>query len=83
MATLRRRCTQTVNHRAAEIEQLRWILEQNEFPQTVVESEISRYIARKTSENVSEPSAEQVKPEKRFIVLPFVHKNAEDFGLKN
>ena len=39
-------------------------------------------MARKTSENVSEPSAEQVKPEKRFIVLPFVHRNAEDFGIR-
>jgi hypothetical protein len=39
-------------------------------------------MARKTSENVSEPSAEQVKPEKRFIVLPFVHRNAEDFGMR-
>jgi len=72
----------TENDRAAEIEQLRRILKQNEFPQTVVESEISRYMARKTSENVSEPSAEQVKPEKRFIVLPFVHRNAEDFGIR-
>jgi hypothetical protein len=52
----------TENDRAAEIEQLRRILKQNEFPQTVVESEISKYMARKTSENVSEPSAEQVKP---------------------
>ena len=72
----------TENDRAAEIEQLRRILEQNEFPQTVVESEISRYMARKTSENVTEPSAEQGKPGKRFIVLPFVHRNAGDFGIR-
>jgi hypothetical protein len=39
-------------------------------------------MARKTSENVSEPSAEQVKPEKRFIVLPFVLRNAKDFGIR-
>jgi hypothetical protein len=39
-------------------------------------------MSRKTSENVSEPSAEQVKHEKRFIVLPFVHKNAADFGIR-
>ncbi len=56
--------------------------EQNEFPQTAVESEISRYMSRKTSENVGEPSAEQVKPEKRCIVLSFVHRNAEDFGIR-
>jgi hypothetical protein len=31
---------------------------------------------------VGEPSAEQVKPEKRFIVLPFVRRNAEDFGIR-
>jgi hypothetical protein len=36
----------------------------------------------KTSENVGEPSAEQVKPEKWFIVLPFVHRNAENFGIR-
>jgi hypothetical protein len=38
----------TENDRAAEIEQLRRILEQKEFPKTVVEPEISRYMSRKT-----------------------------------
>ncbi len=76
------RICSTENDRAAKIEQLGRILEQNEFLKTVVESEISRYMSRKTSENVSEPSAEQVKPGKRFIVFPFVHRNAEDFGIR-
>jgi hypothetical protein len=40
----------TESDRAAEIEQLRRILARNEFLQTVVESEISRYMSRKTSE---------------------------------
>jgi hypothetical protein len=40
-------------------------------------------MSKKTSENVGdEPSAEQVKPEKRFIVLPFAHRNADDFGIR-
>jgi hypothetical protein len=29
-----------------------------------------------------EPSDELVKPEKRFIVLPFMHSNVEGFGIR-
>jgi hypothetical protein len=47
----------------------------NEYPENIINQTIDKYISRITLPNQPKPQKET----KRFIVLPFVNKKAEDF----
>ena len=54
------------------------ILEKNEYPRDIIETTIDKYIAR-----ISLPSQPKpIKQHKRFIVLPYVNRKAEDFAVR-
>ena len=63
-----------------EIEELRKILDQNEYPKVIVEQEIDKYLKKKLSQLTSEPKTRL--PESRFIVLPFVHRKEDEFAVR-
>ena len=57
---------------------MRVILAKNEYPVEVINTTIDKYIARTTS-----PTTTKIQKEiKRFIVLPFVNRKAEDFAVR-
>lgn len=66
------------NNRDEEVVKLRVILAKNEYPVEVINTTIDKYIARTTS-----PTTTKIQKEiKRFIVLPFVNRKAEDFAVR-
>jgi hypothetical protein len=70
-------CT-TQEHRNEEVKRLKIILLKNEYPENIINQTIDKYISRITLPNQPKPQKET----KRFIVLPFVNKKAEDFALR-
>ncbi len=50
----------------------------NEHPENIINQTIDKFISRITLPNQPKPQKEN----KRFIVLPFVNKKAEDFAVR-
>jgi hypothetical protein len=50
----------------------------NEYPENIINQTIDKYISRITLPNQQKPQKET----KRFIVLPFVNKKAENFAVR-
>ncbi len=50
----------------------------NEYPENIINQKIDKYISKITLPNQPKPQKET----KRFIVLPFVNKKAEDFAVR-
>ena len=70
-------CT-TQQHKDEEVAQLKLILAKNEYPSDIINDTIDKYIAR-----ISLPiQPKPVKEFKRFIVLPFVNRKAEEFAVR-
>jgi hypothetical protein len=65
-------------HRDEEVVKLKVILAKNEYPKEIIEKTIDKYIARITLPTQPKPE----KQYKRFIVLPFVNRKAEDFAVR-
>jgi hypothetical protein len=65
-------------HRNEEVKRLRIILLKNEYPENIINQTIDKYISRITLPNQPKPQKET----KRFIVLSFVSKKAEDFAVR-
>jgi len=70
-------CT-TQEHRNEEVKRLKIISLKNEYPENIINQTINKYISRITLPNQPKPQKET----KRFIVLPFVNKKAEDFAVR-
>ena len=70
-------CT-TQEHRDEEVAKLRVILKKNDYPDDVIETTINKYIARISLPSQPKPTKEY----KRYIVLPFVNRKAEDFAVR-
>ena len=69
--------------RDAEIATLRQILAKNDYPDHVVEREVSKFIEKRTHTSTSDENNEPsptVPKATRFIVLPFVSRKAEGFA---
>ena len=64
-----------------EVRKLKSILTKNEYPDHIVDSEISKFIKNPSSNQTSEPIPTVLKAS-RFIVLPFVSRRAESFANK-
>ena len=71
-----------------EIDTLKTILAKNDYPSEVIEGEIAKYLKPITAESqpaIQTKTNEQqgVKPrDKRYIVLPFVHRKADEFAVR-
>jgi hypothetical protein len=65
-------------HRNEEVKRLKIISLKNEYPENIINQTINKYISRITLPNQPKPQKET----KRFIVLPFVNKKAEDFAVR-
>jgi hypothetical protein len=65
-------------HRNEEVKRLKIILLKNEHPENIINQTIDKFISRITLPNQPKPQKEN----KRFIVLPFVNKKAEDFAVR-
>ncbi len=61
-----------------QVKRLKIILLKNEYPENIINQTIDKYISRITLPNQPKPQKET----KRFIVLPFVNKKAEDFAVR-
>ena len=57
--------------------QLQYVLAKNDYPNEIIIDTIDKYIARITLPKQLKPQKEL----KRFIVLPFVNRKAEDFAV--
>ena len=70
-------CT-TQKHRDEEVAKLKLILAKNEYPDEIITKTIDKYISR-----ITLPAQPKVAKEfKRFLVLPFVNRKAEDFAVR-
>jgi hypothetical protein len=70
-------CTNQTN-RDEEVTKLKIILAKNDYPDEIIKDTIDKYIARITLPKQLKPQKEL----KRFIVLPFVNRKAEDFAVR-
>jgi hypothetical protein len=70
--------------RKDEVEKLRAILEKNEYPVRVINKEIELFVLRKKekSKGGDKEKPPTVEKTRRFIVLPYTSRQAEQFGLK-
>ena len=68
--------------RKSEVETLKTILTRNDYPPEIVNQEIARYLQNKATPQQSDKPTKERAPEKRFIVLPFVHRKADDFAVR-
>jgi hypothetical protein len=60
------------------VTKLKIILAKNDYPDEIIKDTIDKYIARITLPKQLKPQKEL----KRFIVLPFVNRKAEDFAVR-
>ena len=70
-------CT-TQEQKDDEVSKLRVIFAKNEYPPNVIDTTIDKYIAKITIPKQPKPQKEV----KRFIVLPFVNRKAEEFAVR-
>ena len=64
--------------RKSEVETLKIILIRNDYPLEIINQEIARYLQSKATPQQTKEKA----PEKRYIVLPFVHRRADEFAVR-
>jgi hypothetical protein len=69
-------CTEEKD-RLEEVRKMRLILEKNEYPTHIINKEIERFIQHRRSQRQEITTVEKAR---RFIVLPFVNRQAEHFG---
>jgi hypothetical protein len=65
-------------HREEEIIKLKVILAKNKYPNEIIENNVDKYISKITLPTQPKPT----KQYKRFIVLPFVNRKAENFAVR-
>jgi hypothetical protein len=61
-----------------EISKLKVILAKNDYPQKVIESEISKFLLKR--DRITVPSVENEQKVEKFLVLPYVNDKVIDYG---
>jgi hypothetical protein len=64
-----------------ELQRLRTILARNEYPASVIECTLKRFVEKKSRVVGSNEKSEDSRPTKRFLKLPYVSRKCEDYTI--
>ena len=68
--------------RMTELQRLRTILARNEYPASVIECTLKRFMEKKSRVVGSNEKSEDSRPTKRFLKLPYVSRKCEDYAFR-